>query len=243
LPRLPAKRARWGIIPRPQIRASRAPQTRLGSFDVANVVLLLTTNWPFLPMVIPIAFIAPWHCPPLNVTAAAHKTPPHTRTRAARASGTDRRVDDARGYWRAGTARRYSHLRDVLVGLLVAGRRAVGRQLLGRLLRGEIARKSKHCLSPREHAPAGPAPPSQHCYRGHTGAGGAPAAAHALPPSRLTCLPPAVALNRRRIASHELFRFVEQMEPNCSFYYRKRDRIVARPRPLRCSGAELLPHP
>eukprot|EP00802_Teleaulax_amphioxeia_P010978 Tamp_11008.p2 GENE.Tamp_11008~~Tamp_11008.p2 ORF type:complete len:128 (+),score=2.11 Tamp_11008:1375-1758(+) len=37
-------------------------QTRLGSFDVANVVLLLTTNWPFLPMVIPIAFIAPWHC-------------------------------------------------------------------------------------------------------------------------------------------------------------------------------------
>ena len=63
-------------------------QTRLGSFDVANVVLLLTTNWPFLPMVIPIAFIAPWHCPPLNVTAAAHKTnaasPPARRRRRGR---------------------------------------------------------------------------------------------------------------------------------------------------------------
>ena len=61
-------------------------QTRLGSFDVANVVLLLTTNWPFLPMVIPIAFIAPWHCPPLNVTAAAHKTTPRRRPPAAAAA-------------------------------------------------------------------------------------------------------------------------------------------------------------
>jgi hypothetical protein len=37
-------------------------QTWLGSSDVVKAFLSLITSCPFLPIVIPIAFIAPWHC-------------------------------------------------------------------------------------------------------------------------------------------------------------------------------------
>lgn len=44
--------------------------TWLGSSEVAKVFLSLITNWPFLPIVMPIAFMAPWHCPTHHCSAA-----------------------------------------------------------------------------------------------------------------------------------------------------------------------------